>query len=97
MRKYILLRAVKSTTGPYPPTSADPDPRPTKSTSPTVGDGMLPPELDFDRLDVGSPPSKSKKPDPTDPQIFRRYLINPVGFEIFLPRSWLDPARFRQI
>lgn len=52
MRKYILLRAVKSTTGPYPPTSADPDPRPTKSTSPTVGDGMLPPELDFGWMSV---------------------------------------------
>ena len=52
-----------------------------------VGDGLLPLEPDFDGLDVGSP-SKSKKPDPTDLQIFRRYLINPTSFEIFfLARS----------
>ena len=62
-------------TEPYPPLI--------EPTSPTVGDGLLPPEPDFDGSDVGSPSLKSDKSNPTDPQIFRRYLINLVSFEMF--------------
>jgi len=58
-------------------------PLPTEPTSSTVGDGLLPPKPDFDGSNVDSPSSKSEKPDPTDPQIFRRNLINPMSFEMF--------------
>ena len=69
------------------PLQTEPDPSSTKPTSLTIGDGLLPLELDFDWSDVGSPSSKFEKPDPTDPKIFQRYLINLVSFEIFLARS----------
>ena len=64
----------------HPPLPTKPDSPLTEPTSPTVGDGLLPLEPDFDGLDVGSPPLKSKKPDLIDPQIFRRY---PASFKMF--------------
>ena len=67
----------------HPTLPIEPDPSPTKPTSPTVSDGLLPPEPDFDGSDVGFPFSKFDKSDPTDPQIFRHYLINLVSFEMF--------------
>ena len=67
----------------HPPLPTKPDLPLTEPTSPRIGDGLLPPEPNFDWSDVGSPSSKSKKPDSTDPQIFRCYLINPVSFEMF--------------
>ena len=76
----------------HPTLLIEPNSPPIKPTSPMVGDGLLPPEPDFDGSDVGSPSSKFDKSDPTDPQIFRRYLINLVSFEMFF---WLDPMRFR--
>ena len=65
------------------PLQTEPDPSSIKLTSLTVGDRLLPPEFDFDWSDVGSPSSKSKKPNPIDPQIFQCYLINLVSFEMF--------------
>ena len=65
------------------PLQTELDPSSTKPTSLTVGDRLLPPEFDFDWSDVGSPSSKFEKRDPTDPQIFWRYLINLVSFEMF--------------
>ena len=67
----------------HPPLQTKPDPQSTKPTSLMAGDRLLPLELDFDWIDVGSPSSEFEKPDPTDPQIFRRYLINLVSFEMF--------------
>ena len=67
----------------HPPWSTEPDPPLTELTFPTVGIGLLLTEPDFDRPDVGSPSSKSEKPDLTNPQIFRCYLINLVSFEMF--------------
>ena len=67
----------------HPPLLTEPDPLPIELTSPMVGDGLLPPKPDFDRLDVGSHSSKSDKPDPINPQIFQHYLINLVSFEMF--------------
>ena len=64
----------------HPPLLTKPDSPLTEPTSLTVGDGLLPLELNFDGLDVGSPPSKSKKPYLIDPQIFRRY---PASFKMF--------------
>ena len=71
----------------HPTLLTESDPPPTEPTSPTVGDGLLPPESDFDGSNVGSPSSKSDKSDPIDPQIFQRYLINLVSFRCFLARS----------
>ena len=65
------------------PLPTEPDLPPTEPTSSTIGDGLLPPKPDFDGSNVGSPSSKSEKPDPTDPQIFRHNLINPMSFEMF--------------
>ena len=65
------------------PLPTESDPPPTEPTSSTIGDGLLPPKPDFDGSNVGSPSSKSEKPNLTDPQIFRRYLINLMSFEMF--------------
>ena len=71
----------------HPTLRTESDPPPTEPTSPTVGDGLLPQESDFDGSNVGSPSSKFDKSDPIDPQIFQRYLINLVSFRCFLARS----------
>ena len=64
----------------HPPLPTKPDSPLTELTSPTIDDGLRPPEPDFNGLDVGSPPSRSKKFDLIDPQIFRRY---PTSYKMF--------------
>ena len=73
-----LSRDLANPTHPSPPT----DP-----TSPTVGDGFVSPKPEFDGSEVGFPSPESDQTDPTDPQDFRRYLVDPVRSRPFSSRS----------
>ena len=79
----------------------EPDPPPTEPTAPAVGDGFHSPKSEINGSEIGSPPLKSEKPDPTYPSFFRRVLrffwVDPTSFEFSLERFKLDLARFHQI
>ena len=84
-------------THPLPPT--EPNPPPTEPTAPAVGDRFHSPKPEINGSEIGSPPLKSEKPDPTDPSYSRRVLrffwVDPTSFEFSLGIFKLDPARFR--
>ena len=73
-----------------------PDPPPTDPTSPAVGDGFVSPKPEFGRSEVGFPSLESNQIDPTDPQDFWRYLVDPVRFRPFSSRSRRDFAGSNQ-
>uniref|UniRef100_A0A7N2KKP3 glucan endo-1,3-beta-D-glucosidase n=1 Tax=Quercus lobata TaxID=97700 RepID=A0A7N2KKP3_QUELO len=61
----------------HPPPPTEPDPLPTKPISPAVDDGFVSPKPEFGGSEVGFPSPESDQTDPTDPQDFRRYLVDP--------------------
>ena len=75
-----------------PANPTEPDPPPTEPTSRAVGDGFVSPKLEFGRSEVGFPSPESDQTDPTDPQDFRRYLVDPVRSRPFSSRSRRDFA-----
>ena len=81
-----------------PPEPTHPLP-PTEPTASAVGDGFYSPKPEINGSEIGSPPLKSEKPDPTDPSYSRRVLrffwVGPASFEFSLGIFKLDPARFR--
>ena len=76
-------------------------PNSTELTTPAVGDGFHSPKPKINGSEIGSPPLKSKKPDPTDPsfskQVLRFFWVDPASFEFSLGRFKLDSVRFHQI
>ena len=84
-------------THPLPPTK--PDPSPTELTASAVSNGFHSPKPEINELEIGSPPLKSEKPDPTDPSFFRQVLrffwVDLASFEFSLGRFKLVPTRFR--
>ena len=81
-----------------PPEPTHPLP-PIKPTAPTVDDGFHSLKPEINGSEIGSPPLKSKKPDPTDPsfswRVLRFFWVDPASFKFSLGRFKLDPARFR--
>ena len=72
---------------------------PIESTAPAIGDGFHSPKPEINGSEIGSPPLKSEKPDPTDPsfseRVLRFFWVDPASFDFSLGRFKLDPARFR--
>ena len=72
---------------------------PIETTAPAIGDGFHSPKPEINGLEIGSPPLKSEKPDPTDPsfsgRVLRFFWVDPASFDFSLGRFKLDPARFR--
>ena len=83
----------------HPLSLTEPDPLPTELTAPAVSDGFHSPKPKINGSEIGSPPLKSEKPNPTDPSFSRRVLrffwVDLASFEFSLGRFKLNPARFR--
>ena len=65
-------------------------------TSPAVRAKFVPPKPKFGGSDVGFPSQEFDQTDPTDPQDFRRYLVDLVRSRPFSSRSRRDFARSSQ-
>ena len=101
-KKCLLLglsKDLSESTHPLLPTELDPPP--TELTALAVDDGFHSPKPKINGSEIGSPPLKSKKPDPTDPsfskQVLRFFWVDPASFEFSLGRFKLDSVRFHQI
>ena len=72
---------------------------PTESTAPAVGERFHSPKPEINESEIGSPPLKSEKLDPTDlsfsGRVLRFFCVDLASFEFSLGRFKLDPARFR--
>ena len=64
-----------------------PDPPPIDPTSSMVGTKFVPPIPEFGGSDVAFPSLKSDQTNPTNPQDFQRYLVDPVRSRPFSSRS----------
>ena len=80
----------------HPPPPIEPDLPLTDPTSPAFGDRFVSPKPEFDGSEVDFPSPESDQTDPTDPQDFRRYLVDPVRSRPFSSRSRRDFAGFSQ-
>ena len=68
----------------------------TKPTTLAIGDLSLPPKIDANRSDDGSPPPKIEQPKPTNSlSLFRRVLVDLERSRPFSTRSRLDPVKFQ--
>ena len=74
----------------HPPPPIEPDLPLTDPTSPAFGDGFVSPKPEFDGSEVDFPSPESDQTDPTDPQDFRRYLVDQVRSRPFSSRSRRD-------
>ena len=88
----MLSKDLSESTHPLAPTKSDPSP--TEPIALAVNDGFRSPKSEINGSEIGSPPLKSEKPNPTEPSFFRREGADLASFEIFLGRFKLDPARF---
>ena len=88
----MLSKDLSESTHPLAPTKSDPSP--TEPIALAVNDGFRSPKSEINGSEIGSPPLKPEKTDPTDPSFFWRKGVDSTSFEIFFGRFKLDSARF---